>query len=154
MAEIPIHNTFVVERHYTKPVARVFAAFADPALKRRWYADGRGHEVDIYNSDFRIGGSEKFVCRLGEATPMPGLVIENDGLYIAIVPDARIVMTSAMSFAGKLGSASLLTFEFIASGDGTDLICTHQGVFFEGSDGPQMREHGWRTLLERVETAL
>jgi uncharacterized protein YndB with AHSA1/START domain len=33
-------NTFVIERHYPPPVERVFAAFAEPALKRRWFAVG------------------------------------------------------------------------------------------------------------------
>jgi len=33
---------------------------------------------------------------------------------------------------------------------GTDLICTHQGAFFEGADGPQMREAGWRHLFENL----
>jgi hypothetical protein len=33
---------------------------------------------------------------------------------------------------------------------GTDLIFTHQGAFFEGADGPEMREAGWRKLLDRL----
>jgi hypothetical protein len=33
---------------------------------------------------------------------------------------------------------------------GTDLICTHQGTFFEGADGPQIREAGWRLLFEQL----
>jgi DNA-binding transcriptional ArsR family regulator len=32
----------------------------------------------------------------------------------------------------------------------TDLIFTHQGAFFKGADGPEMREAGWRRLLEQV----
>jgi hypothetical protein len=37
---------------------------------------------------------------------------------------------------------------------GTDLIFTHQAVFFEGADGPQMREGGWRSLFDRLATEL
>jgi hypothetical protein len=33
---------------------------------------------------------------------------------------------------------------------GTDLIFTEQAAFFEGADGPQMREAGWRELLEAL----
>ena len=33
-------------------------------------------------------------------------------------------------------------------------VCTHQGAFFENSDGPQMREHGWRALLDKLGQAL
>jgi uncharacterized protein YndB with AHSA1/START domain len=40
--------------------------------------------------------------------------------------------------------------EFLATEKGTDLICTHQGAFFEGADGPQIREAGWRQLLDQL----
>jgi hypothetical protein len=33
---------------------------------------------------------------------------------------------------------------------GTELIFTEQAAFFEGADGPQMREEGWRKLLESL----
>jgi hypothetical protein len=29
-----------------------------------------------------------------------------------------------------------------------------EGAFFEGADGPQIRESGWRILLERLATEL
>lgn len=47
-------------------------------------------------------------------------------------------------------SASLATVEFLASREGTRLIFTEQGAFFAGSDGAQMREAGWRKLLESL----
>ncbi len=34
------HSTFVIERSYPTSPERVFAAFADPAKKRRWFAEG------------------------------------------------------------------------------------------------------------------
>ena len=34
------HATFVIERSYPKAPGRVFAAFADPDKKRRWFAEG------------------------------------------------------------------------------------------------------------------
>lgn len=37
---------------------------------------------------------------------------------------------------------------------GTKLIFTEQAAFFEGGDGPQMREDGWRQLLERLSQEL
>jgi hypothetical protein len=29
-------------------------------------------------------------------------------------------------------------------------VFTHQAAFFEGADGPQMREAGWHQLLARL----
>ena len=55
-----------------------------------------------------------------------------------------------MTVGEKCISASLVTVEFLPSETGTDLIFTHQGAFFEGADGPEMREEGWRKLLEQL----
>jgi hypothetical protein len=59
-----------------------------------------------------------------------------------------------MTVGDKRISASLATFEFLQTENGTGLIFTHQGAFFEGADGPQMREEGWRKLLQRLEKEL
>ena len=55
-----------------------------------------------------------------------------------------------MTLGDQRISASLVTFEFLPADKGTDLICTHQGAFFEGADGPQIREAGWRNLLDQL----
>ena len=38
------HSTFSIERKYTAKPERVFAAFADPAKKRRWFGEGEGRD--------------------------------------------------------------------------------------------------------------
>lgn len=146
-----IHATFVIEKRYAQPPARVFAAFADPAKKRRWYAEREGNTVETFEMDFRPGGSASLAYRMGANTPFPGALISNQEVFQDIVQDRRIVVASAMAFEGRCFSVSLLTFEFLPGGDGTDLICTHQGAFFEGADGPEMRERGWQDLLARLE---
>src|SRR5919198_539904 len=65
MAAPVVHSTFSVERTYPAPAARVFAAFADPATKRRWLVDGPGVEVDEFTLDFRVGGFERTRFRVG-----------------------------------------------------------------------------------------
>ena len=35
------HDTFVIERSYPVSPERAFRTFADPALKRRWFTDGK-----------------------------------------------------------------------------------------------------------------
>jgi uncharacterized protein YndB with AHSA1/START domain len=146
-----IHATFVVQKSFPKPVDRVFAAFSDPAKKRRWYAERGGNSVETFEMDFRPGGSEILAYRMGPTSPMPGALITNQEVFQDIVEGKRIVMASAMSFEGARFSASLVTFEFLESPKGTDLICTHQNAFFEGADGPERREKGWQDLLARLE---
>jgi uncharacterized protein YndB with AHSA1/START domain len=145
-----IHSTFVLERSYPATRERVFAAFANPAKKRRWFVEGEGHEVEHYEMDFRVGGKERARFRFKEGTPLKGIACTNEVIYLDIVAERRIVFASTMSVAERCISASLATFEFLASEMGTALIFTHQGAFFEGSDGPEMREEGWRKLFEKL----
>ncbi len=147
-----VHNTFVIEKTYPKPPAAVFAAFADPQAKRRWYADG---PVDLYDNDFRVGGRERVHTRMPEGSPFPGAPMIHEGVYTDIVETRRIVIASSMALGERRFSVSQTTFEFLKGDDGgTVLVCTHQGGFFENSDGPQMREHGWRALLDKLRPAL
>ena len=149
-----VHNTFVLERSYRKPPEDVFAAFADPDKKRRWYAESRGLEVVAFDQDFRVGGVERLQYRFNQGSPFPGAELVNEGRYQDIVPNRRIVTASTMDLADRRISATLVTFEFLPTDKGTDLICTHQGTFFEGSDGPEMRQQGWQTLFDRLEKTL
>lgn len=149
-----IPSTFVIERHYPHPVPRVFAAFADPELKRRWFAVGENHQVKEFALEFQVGGREKAVYRFNDGTPFSGVLLTNAGSYQDIVVNERVVTASTMSFGDKRISASLVTVEFVAADGGTDLVCTHQSVFFEGAEGPELRQEGWRKLLAQLETEL
>ena len=92
-----IHSTFVIERSYPATPERVFAAFADPAKKRRWFVEGEGHEVEQYEMDFRVGGKERARFRFKEGTPVTGIACTNDTSYQDIVPNRRVVFASTMS---------------------------------------------------------
>jgi uncharacterized protein YndB with AHSA1/START domain len=152
--QLAIHSTFVIERSFPKSPERVFSAFADTTKKRRWFAEGEMHEVEEFTSDFRVGGAERLRYRFKEGTPFKGVEIINQGTYQEIVPNRRIVSASTMALGGKTFSASLVTVELVPTATGTDLICTHQGAFFEGADGPQIREAGWRKLLDNLAAEL
>ncbi len=145
-----VFNTFVVERSYSKPPEKVFAAFSDPVKKRRWFGEGPGHDVLTFEMDFRVDGAERMTYRFKEGTPFKGVVLDYRNSYQDIAPNRRIVIAQAMDFGGRRVSASLVTIELLRTDDGTDLICTHQGVFFEGADGPEIRQHGWKALFERL----
>lgn len=149
-----IHNTFVLERNYPVTPQRTFAAFSEPDQKRLWFAEGRSHEVENYQLDFKVGGKERIQSRFKEGSPFPGVPLINELTYQDIVPDQRIVVASTISIGDNRISSSQSTFELVPDGNGTKLIFTEQTAFFEGADGPEMRQQGWRDILGRLEKHL
>jgi uncharacterized protein YndB with AHSA1/START domain len=149
-----IHSTFVVEHSYTTTPERVFDAFADPAKKRKWYAERGGFDVEDFQMDFRVGGVDLGRYRFKPGTPVPaGTPILYDTTYQDIVPDRRIVLAYTVTLGESRISSSLATFEFLPTQQGTDLIFTEQGAYF-GGDGPQIREAGWKYLFKLLEDYL
>ena len=142
------HDTFVITKHYKAAPSSAFNAFSDPGKKRRWYADREQHHLEAFDMNFQTDGEEILRFRFGGNSPVAGLECVNVSKFLQIVPDQTLVMASTMDIAGRRISASLCTFEFRPAGDGTELVFTHQGTFFEGSDGPAMRRGGWQKLLD------
>ena len=145
-----VHSTFVVEKNYPKEPERVFAAFADPAKKRRWWAESDAHEIREFTMDFQLGGKDRLVYQFGPESPLPGMTITNEGFYQDIVENRRIVMAQRMTLGEKRIMAALLTIELLPARGGTDLICTHQGAYFDWPQGAQSLEQGWTGLIERL----
>jgi uncharacterized protein YndB with AHSA1/START domain len=144
------HDTFVIERDYPASAGRVFAAFADPSQKRRWFGDTAIENNPAHQIDFRVGGQES----LHAGAPGGGPTFTYDARYQDIVEGSRIVYSYEMTMDGRRISVSVATIEFIATGDGTHLILTEQGVYLDGLDTSAMREHGTRELLGALETYL
>ena len=152
-----VHSTFHIERQYPVPASRVFAAFADPAVKRRWFVEGEGWDVLEHTLEFRVGGREasRYLFRGGPAgAPPAGTEMANVTTYQDIVPNERIVFAYTMSVGGRRISASLATVEIVPDGTLTRLLFTEQSAFFDGADGPAMREQGWSALLDSLATEL
>ncbi len=148
-----IHSTFTLERAYPQPPDRVFAAFSQPARKRRWYAEG-DHEIQEFEMEFRVGGAERFRYRFKESHPIAGSEIDNASVYHDIVPGSRIVWTSRMSLNGKAIMVMVATLEFTPGKGGTDMVLTHQATYIDWPEGAQMLEAGWSALFDRLKSDL
>lgn len=140
------NGSFVIERTYDVPPARVFAAFSQLEAKHRWASCHEGAEHEM---DFRVGGRERY-----RGGPRGGPVYTNETLYHDIVPDRRIVYTYEMQADGVRISVSLVTLVFEPAGGGTRMTFTEQAVFLDGHDTLAHREHGTRLGLDSLGEAL
>ena len=137
-----VHSTFTIERAYGRPPARVFAAWSDPGLKGRWFGGGTDDAPVDFETDFRVGGTER---------------IRGDDSFLAtfheILPNERIVFTYDLTFGGPLVSVSLVTVEFHPADGGsrTKLTYTEHGAFFDGLDDPELRKNGTGGMLDELD---
>lgn len=144
-----VHDTFVIERTYDAPVKLVFEAWADPALKARWFVGSPEALGAGYDLDFRVGGREAF-----RGGPPGGAVHTYESRFHDIVPEQRIVYTYEMYADEARISVSVATVEFRGEGDVTRLVLTEQGAFLDGHDTAAQREEGTRSFLESLAASL
>jgi len=134
------HGTFTLERRYPASPARVFRAWADPAIKQRWFGGGQAPQV----FDFREGGREYSEGEGGGATFI------FDVTYQDIVENNRIVYTYHMSMNGKRISVSVAAIELFADGEGTRMTVTEHGCFFDGLDTIEQRRAGTEQMVDAL----
>jgi uncharacterized protein YndB with AHSA1/START domain len=141
-----VHDTFVIDRTFAAPPARVFNAFADPEIKKQWWDDDDIEQDAEHVTDFRVGGHET----MSGTVPGGGATFTFDAVYQDIVPDSRFVYSYEMTMNGQRISVSVATFEFLEEAAGTRLVLTEQGAYLDGLDTSAQREEGTRGLIESL----
>jgi uncharacterized protein YndB with AHSA1/START domain len=139
------HATFVIERSYGTAPAAVFAAWAQPGAKARWFVGPEGWKQLEREFDFRIGGRERL-----RGTHKSGVVSAFDAHYLDIVAHQRIIYSYRMHLNDKPISVSLASVEFKGVGAGTRLTFTEQAAFLDDFDDGGGRERGTGVLLDQL----
>jgi uncharacterized protein YndB with AHSA1/START domain len=137
------HATFALERTYDASPARVFAAWAEPDRKARWFGNPEDGVAE-FELDFRVGGRE---FNRGRAH---GREYTFEARYQDIVPGVRIVYAYDMHFEGRRISVSLSTVGLEPDGAGTRLTYTEQGAYLDGLDSADQRQSGTGGLLDAL----
>lgn len=138
------HATLTLERRYPVPRSRVFVAWTDLQAKARWFDESEAEVVDALAGDVREGGREAASGRFD------GKLYTYEAVYRDIRADERIVSTFEMGVDGRRMSVSIATVELSDIDDGTRLVFTEQGVYFDDLDRPEWREQGTAGQLDRL----
>ena len=144
-----LHASFTLERIYLAPVAKVFAALADPKARERWGAPSPDEALVFETADFRVGGTE--ISRCG---PKDNLMFRVETHYLAITPDRHIIFSESVSGPDGPLSASLLTFELLLTDGGTRLHVTGQVASFAGDGMIRGNQNGLAAALKNLESEL
>lgn len=139
----------MIERQFKAAPAKVFAAFADPAKKAKWFGGPEDWDKSNDTFDFRVGGKERV-----SGGPPGGVVHTYDATYWDITPNERIVSSYEMHLDDKRISVSLATIEFKPNGAGTTFVLSEQGIYLDGYDDAGERERGTQELLTQLEAYL
>ena len=133
-----------LERRYDAPPERVFDAWTNPEVLRRWWAAGPDWEGVSADVDLRVGGR----LRLAMQSPEADQPYAGGGEYTIVERPERLAYT--WSWEEGDGRESLVTVEFRPEGDGTRLVLIHSGLASEESrDG---HTDGWTKCLDNLGT--
>lgn len=128
-----------VTRRFDASPERVFDAWLDPEVARRWLFSDEGSEIVRAEVDARVGGSFSFVRRSGDGD------LEHVGEYLEIDRPRRLVFTFAVPAISP--EYDRVTIEIVRLDKGCELTLTSEmspEIFAEW--GEQTRE-GWTKML-------
>ncbi len=155
------HDTFTLERTYGASPRQVFAAWANPEAKARWFGGPSDRWTSTERSmDFRVGGQERAGGLFKDG--MTSLFVCT---YLDIVDQERIIYAYDMFVDGVKISVSLATIEIVPTASGGTLLrVTEHGAYFEnakyagkrytGCESAESRLRGTEALLDLVSASL
>ena len=141
------NDTLELTRLFKAPRERVFAAFTTAESMNQWF--GCGGKVTTCTTDFRVGGS----YRLDSRAPEGGEPVIVTGVYREITPPAKVVFT--WKYEGDEDWAdceSIVSVEFHAIGDQTELRLTHTG--FPSAESKGLHGQGWAACMDKMDALL
>jgi uncharacterized protein YndB with AHSA1/START domain len=132
-----ITSTVVVKHRYAAPPEKVFDAFLDVAIARRFLFATATGEMLVAEVDPRVGGRYTFT----ERRPDMGDV-EHTGEYLEVTRPSRLVFTFGVPRFDP--GFTTVTIEIRPDGDGCELTLTNEGVPAAHADG---NRDGWTRII-------
>lgn len=143
MTETTNELSLTVSRTIDAPIERVFDAWLDPEILRRFMTPDEDVTVPSATVDPVEGGAFEIIMQVGEKE------IPHSGVYETIDRPRKLVFTweSPHSIDG-----STVTVDFAPADGGTRVTLTQVG--FSSGDSRDGHEKGWTAILAALESTL
>jgi len=148
MSQTEQETVLHLEHRFAAPRERVFDAFVNPDVLRRWWAAAPDWGTPIAEVDAREGGAYRLSMRTPEGATHTVL-----GEYREVRPPERLAYTWKWDegpdpvMAGS--EDTLVEIDFVDEGDGTLVKLTHSG--FASEQVRDMHTQGWQGVLANLE---
>ena len=139
------NDTLEVTRLFKAPRERVFSVFTSAESIPQWF--GCKGKIASCTADFRVGGTYHIEAR----APEGGETMTVTGVYREITPPAKISYTWKYESDEDWGDCeSVVTVEFKAVGDQTEIRLTHTG--FPSAESKDNHGYGWTACMDKLDS--
>lgn len=133
------HRSFTLTCSWSTTPARVFAAWADPGIKARWFSGlAEGWSLIRRELGFRCGGVEILEGRIHAS----GTRTLCESRFHLIAPNRRLIYDHDLRHDDSFHSVGLSSLLVEPDGACTRISYTEQIVFLDGRDGTAGQKHG------------
>ena len=133
----------VISRTLKAPPARVYEAWTDPQLARRFLCP---NDITVGDATFDVRAGGRY--RIAMINP-DGETYVAHGTYREVVPERKLVMTWEWEEDDpRRVHQSLLTVEFAPHADGTELTLTHENL--ANLESRERHGEGWNAIIEKM----
>ncbi|MBO6637234.1 MAG: SRPBCC domain-containing protein [Roseitalea sp.] len=139
------HEKIEIERAFDAPVALVWRAWTDPALRERWQNPSSTWTMMFENYDLRSGGTE--VCHCG---PGDEMTVHFTSHYPEVVPEKRIVFTTITADDQHVASVAATSVEFEEDGGTTIMHFVESIAFIDGRETLADRTMGTEASIDKL----
>jgi uncharacterized protein YndB with AHSA1/START domain len=145
MAATAAPGATVVMRHTFKaPVAKLFRAWCDPVMAKRW---SWGPEFDTLSIELTCENGGAWRQHIHDRRTGENWYF--DGVFQEVVPNRKLVHTFHFtSDRGYDEPPSLVTIEFTERGDSTDIVLTHTQL---AEAKVKETNDGWTQIFDVIE---
>jgi uncharacterized protein YndB with AHSA1/START domain len=149
MTQIGQDVALELTHRFAAPRERVFDAWTNPEVLKRWWAAGATWDTPVAEVDPRQGGSYRLSMRTDT-----GEVHTVRGEYQEVRPPERLAYTWSWEEGPEPAMAgsehTLVVIDFVEDGDGTLVKLTHSG--FANEQLRDMHVQGWQAVLANLES--